>query len=256
MRRSGLGLLCAALAACHAPGPAPLALPPPADDPLAALTDLAGLLAAGERLCQPLADRAHQRLGLRAALAARERDATNRAAALTVARCCHLLADGEVDPAQLLSLTDTGMAAAAAAGDDPEASYLKALNLGLHVRQGGLEAVGRLEELIAALERAGAAPTLDQGGPLRVLGMLLLQAPPWPAGPGDLEAALELLTRAVTDFPGHPLNHLFYSAALRESGDHAGANAALARAQALLDERLWGEVAARWQREAERLTSR
>lgn len=58
----------------------------------------------------------------------------------------------------------------------------------------------------------------DSGGPLRILGTLYVQAPPWPAGVGDLDTGLELLERAVQEHPSHPLNHFFLAKAYAKIG--------------------------------------
>jgi tetratricopeptide (TPR) repeat protein len=180
-------------------------------------------------------------------------------AALALARCTHLAADSDLDDAQVIALTDEGMAALARAGladDDAEAAYLRALNLGLFVRAKGMTAVGRLSELVALLKAAGTLPAQDQGGPLRVLGLLYVKAPGWPMGPGDLDAALELLQRAVRDYPNHPLNHLYLAYALVDAGERAQARTEIARAEALCAPDQFGEWARRWRAEAETLLAR
>ncbi len=145
---------------------------------------------------------------------------------------------------------------ASPAAGDAEAAYLHALNLGLYVRARGLMAVGRLSELVARLEVAASVPTEEDGGPLRVLGLLYVRAPGWPMGPGDLDAALELLRRAVRDFPDHPLNHLYLAHALVEAGEPAPARAAAVRARELCRPERFGDWAAPWQTEADALLQR
>jgi hypothetical protein len=51
-----------------------------------------------------------------------------------------------------------------------------------HVQVKGLTAIGRLSELVSLLKTASAKPEIDQGGPLRVLGLLYVRAPAWPVG--------------------------------------------------------------------------
>ena len=181
---------------------------------------------------------------------------------MALARCTHLAADLERDDARVITLTEEGMAAIARAGlaaedsKDAEAAYLHALNLGLFVRAKGMMAVGRLSELVSRLKVAGAAPALDEGGPLRVLGLLYVKAPGWPMGPGDLDAALELLGQAVRDYPDHPLNHLYLAYALVDAGERGQAAAELLRAKSLCATERFGEWARRWREEAEQLTAR
>jgi hypothetical protein len=109
---------------------------------------------------------------------------------------------------------------------------------------------------VALLKTAGARPDLDQGGPLRVLGLLYLRAPAWPVGPGDLDAGLELLKQAAGKYPEHPLNRLFYAQALIEADDPAGARRELDQARALSMAERYGEWAARWRSEADELAAK
>jgi tetratricopeptide (TPR) repeat protein len=94
--------------------------------------------------------------------------------------------------------------------------YSLAIAMGLSIQRASV--VGIPFKLAPFLEVLRAVvdldETLEEGGPLRMLGTVYLKAPAWPAGPGDLDAALELLERAVTRFPDHPLNHMFYAEAL------------------------------------------
>jgi hypothetical protein len=186
----------------------------------------------------------------------RARAPGDRTAALALARCTHLAADVEQDDARVIAVTEEGMAAIAQANlptGDAEAAYLHALNLGLFVRARGMMAVGRLSELVARLKMAGGQPSQDQGGPLRVLGLLYVKAPSWPVGPGDLEAALELLRRAVRDYPDHPLNHLYLAYALVDAGERGQARDELLLARKLCEPERFGEWALRWRDEADQL---
>src|SRR5204863_5421315 len=56
--------------------------------------------------------------------------------------------------------------------------------------------------------------SLEDGGPLRLLGLFYLRAPRWPLGPGDIEKGTQLLARARERFPAEVLNRLFYAEAL------------------------------------------
>ena len=89
----------------------------------------------------------------------------------------------------------------------------------------------------------GPLPEIDDGGPLRLLGMLYLKAPPWPTGFGDSEKALELLRTAVEKHPRHPLNHLFYAEVLWEADESSPVErieSELAIGMRLLAEGNWG----------------
>ena len=128
-----------------------------------------------------------------------------------------------------------------------QASYYHAVLTGQQMRIAGMrEALKLLDEEIRLLEAAQNIPDEDQGGPLRVCGMLLLRPPAWPAGPGDIDRALELLKSAAERYPSHPLNHLFYAAALNEDGSAEAAKEQLAAGIRLADEAVWGDAAARW----------
>ncbi len=225
--------------------------------------DTPGLLAAAARLCTPVAGPDQRSAGLRSARRAFENlsgagPEQRSPAALALSLCTALCADGETDAGQVLTLTQTGIDAAgvAGAGSDPRASYYLAVNLGMQIRLLGLEAISRLGELQDALDVAVQEPSEDQGGPLRVLGMLYLRAPAWPVGPGDPEEALPLLADAVKRFPSHPQNHLFYAMALAENGEREKALGELAVAAGLAHPELWGESAGRWLAEIRTLQSR
>jgi Flp pilus assembly protein TadD len=75
-------------------------------------------------------------------------------------------------------------------------------------------------------------------------------------GPGDLDAALELLKRAVRDYPDHPLNHLYLAYALLDAGERAQARAEALRARELCQTERFGEWAALWRTETEELLAR
>jgi tetratricopeptide (TPR) repeat protein len=209
--------------------------------------------------CRLLATPGQRAQSLAAARRALARSPADRAAAFALARCTHLHADVEQDDARVIALSEEGMAAldhAALPPDDAEAAYLYSLNLGLFLRARGMMAVGRLSELVAKLKLAGAMPALDDGGPLRVLGLLYVKAPGWPVGPGDLDAALELLHRAVREYPGHPLNHVYLAYALVDAGERAQARDELLRARELCQAARFGDWAARWRQEADELLAR
>jgi tetratricopeptide (TPR) repeat protein len=206
-----------------------------------------------------LATSAERAQGLAEARLVVARAPGDRAAALALARCTHLDADVEPDEARVIALSEEGMATLARAAlppDDAEAAYLHAVNLGLYLRARGMLAVGRLSELVEKLKLAGAMPALDDGGPLRVLGLMYVKAPDWPVGPGDLDAALELLRRAVRDYPDHPLNHLYLAYALVDAGERDQARDELMRARELCQAERFGTWAARWREEADQLMAR
>ena len=122
--------------------------------------------------------------------------------------------------------------------------YYLAVNLGIAVRRHPTLAIKNIKRLAANLEKACVlSPDQDQGGPLRVLGMLYLMAPPWPDGIGDGDKALEFLRQAVDDYPAHPLNHVFFAQALWEMEEEDAKDQVklhLEKARALIDQGDWG----------------
>jgi hypothetical protein len=114
-------------------------------------------------------------------------------------------------------------------------------------------AMANMTRLESEMKRAvELSPDIDYGGPLRLLGMLYLKAPPWPTGIGDGDKALELLKRVAEKHPAHPLNQLFYAQALWEV---EGADAAtqvesrMAAGRKLLQQGKWGYSREPWERE-------
>jgi len=111
----------------------------------------------------------------------------------------------------------------------------------------------RLPEVIESLERAVALDErLLHAAPRLALGAILLKAPPYPTGPGDLDAALENLERAVRLAPRWPENWLFLAEAKLADRDLLGAKRDARRALALCDG-VPGVEAGAWRAEAKRL---
>jgi cytochrome c-type biogenesis protein CcmH/NrfG len=85
--------------------------------------------------------------------------------------------------------------------------------------------------MIPLLEEVNAAaPLLDKAGGHRVLALVLLRAPGWPAGPGDPEAALDHARTADQLVADDADNLLALGEALAENGDANGARLAYGRA--------------------------
>lgn len=173
-------------------------------------------------------------------------------------RLCLYLAERETTPDKREKLAAEGVsfaddAIAQGGGGNGSVHYYLATNLGLAVREHvtlAMENLGRLEnELKRAVD---LSPQIDDGGPLRVLGALYLKAPAWPNGIGDLDKALKLLQQAVKQYPGHPLNHLFYAQALWEDDNdknEAATKAEIAAGLKLLQEGNWGYRKQPWEKE-------
>jgi tetratricopeptide (TPR) repeat protein len=170
------------------------------------------------------------------------------------------LAERNPDPAARNQLAAEGVrfaeTALAQGGDgDPAVHYYLAANLGLAIRGQPTLAADNLPRVEKEAKRAlDLNPGLDDGGPLRLLGMLYLKAPPWPAGIGDGDKALDLLRQAAERHPEHPLNRLFYAQALWEvEGDSAAAKARseFAAGEKALKQGEWGGARETWSREFE-----
>ena len=90
-----------------------------------------------------------------------------------------------------------------------ECRYRLALAVGQQARERpstASDGLGVMVDLLDAL--ISEVPDLDRAGPDRVLALVLLRAPGWPAGPGDPESALDHARSAVERFPGFPPNML------------------------------------------------
>ncbi len=147
---------------------------------------------------------------------------------------------------------DWAKKAAAFPGFEDEASYWHGLCLGNAVRNTPLKALRGLNQLEKTLLHAKeTVPDIDEGGPLRVLGMLYIKAPAWPTGVGDSDLGLELLEEAVQKHPDHPLNHFFYAYALLDAAeDSEAATSELEIGLEKLEAPRFSEVAPYWKKEA------
>jgi tetratricopeptide (TPR) repeat protein len=117
-----------------------------------------------------------------------------------------------------------------AVGERVDTVFLSGALLGLQLEVSRVPGPVKLRKVCDAFERAVALdPAYDEGAPLRALGTLLVKAPSWPAGPGDVEQGIELLSRAAWEYPGHPANHFFLGEALLADGRHHEAATSLRR---------------------------
>jgi hypothetical protein len=110
--------------------------------------------------------------------------------------------------AQLLAAaTASARQCLAQAPKDAACPYAQAQVLGLSAREHPVEAGALLKQMLANLAQAEALdPALDHAGPARLTAVVLLRAPPWPLGPGDVDAATVAAQRAVKRDPGYPPN--------------------------------------------------
>ncbi|RMG47684.1 MAG: hypothetical protein D6718_02950 [Acidobacteria bacterium] len=143
--------------------------------------------------------------------------------------------------------------------DRIDCEYWFAVALGVTARERPATAGKSLALMIEALERvAEREPALEQAGPHRVLALVYLRAPGWPAGPGDEEAGLEHARKAVALAPDFPPNVLALAEALDRNGDAEGARETYERAREQAEN--WAARghpdAPAWREEAERALRR
>lgn len=131
--------------------------------------------------------------------------------------------DGSLDQPARRDLAGRGAGwaetALAAYGERVETVFLCGALLGLQLEAARVPGPGKVGRVHEFFERAAELdPAFNDGAPLRALGTLLVKAPGWPAGPGDVERGIELLRQAVEEHPGHPAGHWFLGEALRTEG--------------------------------------
>ncbi len=126
---------------------------------------------------------------------------------------------------------------------DPASTPCKfwlAVALGLQARDRPTTVEDGLKRMAQLLrEAAREAPLYDEAGPERVLAILLLRAPGWPIGPGDVEEALVHARTAAELRPGYPPNQLALGEALLRNDDRARGAEVLRRAIELSGKAPW-----------------
>lgn len=191
-------------------------------------------------------------------LAAARADETRVEGLLGAMRASAWLVEHEADAARREALAteavQLGQWCQRRASGNAECDYRLALAVGQQARERPATAVDGLKVMVGLLEKtAVAAPGLDGSGPDRVLALVLLRAPGWPAGPGDLEAALGRAQRAAGRDPDFPPNQLVLGEALRANGRPDEAREAYRRALTLAERRMAADPdAAGWRDEAAR----
>ena len=112
--------------------------------------------------------------------------------------------------------------------------YGKALATGLEARAHPARSAALLSSMLQNLGNAESAdPNYDKAGPSRVRALVLIRAPGWPLGPGDVDAGVAAARRAVSLQPDYPPNVLALAEALSKSGDENGAHESYAHAREL-----------------------
>lgn len=171
-------------------------------------------------------------------LAAARADESRVEALLGAGRVIAWLVEHERDPKVREALATEGVQVCQwclrRAPDSVECAYRLALALGQQARERPSTANDALPRIVALLEQViTAEPHLDDAGGDRVLALVLLRAPGWPAGPGDPEAGLEHARQASARAPDHPANWLVLGEALAALGDTFGARDAYRQAEEL-----------------------
>lgn len=135
--------------------------------------------------------------------------------------------------AQLLAAaTTSAQQCLAVAADDALCQYAQAQVLGLTAREHPVQAVALLKQMLADLTKAESLdPALDHAGPARLAAVVLLRAPPWPLGPGDVDGALVAAQRAVQRDSTYPPNLITLAQAQAKSENTAQARATYAKAR-------------------------
>ncbi len=140
---------------------------------------------------------------------------------LQAANCYLFLATQEADRSSTLADAQKGRTLAKNAVDRAPQSalahYLYAYLTGLEAENDplhGLERVPVIEQ--AARTASELNPSIDAGGPDRMLGELYLRAPGMPVSIGDAEKAVAHYRRAVSLAPDYPENRLGLAEALLE----------------------------------------
>ena len=144
--------------------------------------------------------------------------------------------DQAQDPAQRAPLLAAASVSAqqclAQSADNANCQYAQAQVLGLTAREHPLQATALLRQMLTYLAKAeGLDPALDHAGPARLTAVVLLRAPPWPLGPGDVDAAVVAAQRAVQRDPAYPANLITLAQAEAKSAGAPQARATFGRAQ-------------------------
>ncbi len=155
-------------------------------------------------------------------LRAAEADENDVAGLIGAARAKAWLTDHERDARQRSDLAVSAVQSAQwCQRRQPElvaCDYWLALAVGLQAREVRVTADDGLKKMVAALQRAiDKDPEYDLAGPHRVMALVLLRAPAWPVGPGDVEAGLEQAKKAVALRPEFPPNSFALGEALAAS---------------------------------------
>jgi tetratricopeptide (TPR) repeat protein len=120
----------------------------------------------------------------------------------------------------------------------PACDYWLAVAVGLQAREVRITADDGLKIMVPALQRViDKDPAYDDAGPHRVMAIVLVRAPGWPLGPGDIEAGLAHARQAVELRPEYPPNLFALAEALAANKDRDEARATYVKGKAIAAER-------------------
>lgn len=137
---------------------------------------------------------------------------------------------------------------------DVECDYWLAIGLGFEARESPARSKSALSLMIKTLNSvAERNEQLEQGGPHRVLALVLVRAPGWPVGPRDPDLALEHAERAIDIDDGFPPNWLAIAEVFEELEDRQRALQGYEKAKQTASEHVnkGNPDAAEWLRDAE-----
>ncbi len=142
--------------------------------------------------------------------------------------------DAESRRAAAVSAVQASQHCAARAPNRPDCDYWLAVSIGVQARERRSTALDALPRMVDLLESViEKDPRLEQAGPHRVLGLVLLRAPGWPTGPGDPDLGLEHAREAVALEPDYPPNQLCLAEALAATEQPSESRKAYERAATL-----------------------
>lgn len=168
---------------------------------------------------------------------------------------CFKLMARQGEEAQLTSACMRLSSRAMAYSEGVEAPYWTALCLGMRAKANHREGLDLIPKMIKAARLAlERDPAYEHAGPHRLLGGIYLRAPEWPTSVGDIELALEFLTKAVQAAPEWPENHILLAEALIDDDSVERAREHMDEAQKrLADHPAWR---ATWTKQLEELEDR
>ena len=142
--------------------------------------------------------------------------------------------DGRVRADMAVSAVQTAQWCGRRSPGLPACDYWLAVAVGLQAREVRVTADDGLKTMVPALRRAIAGDAqYDEAGPHRVMALLLLRAPGWPVGPGDVETGLEEARQAVALRPDYPPNVFALAEALAANKKRDQARTAYLRGKEL-----------------------